>query len=117
MTYHSILATLTFALLLGVPVMQVRAQDTEAYANQTEEYLAITAVGKAFSTKWKVEVDFGQAFQWSIRNKDLLRDDDGQVIAFDSPVDALNYMNSRGWVLVNAASDQDYFYAIMKRLR
>ncbi|MEH6582992.1 MAG: hypothetical protein V7754_13715 [Halioglobus sp.] len=88
-----------------------------SYENQTEEYVAITAIGKAFSTKWKVEVDFGQAFEWSVKNKDLLRDNKGKVVSFASPIDALNFLNSQGWSLVNASADADYFYAIMRRAK
>jgi hypothetical protein len=108
-----------FFFALGLVVTTSAAQSQEitrsSYENQTEEYVAIAAVGKAFSTKWKVEVDFGQAFEWSIKNKDLLRDSKGKVVSFSSPIDALNFLNSQGWKLVNASADMDYFYAIMKR--
>ena len=104
-------------LCLVLPVFCAQAQTiaSKPYENQSEAYLAITAVGKTFSLKWKVEVDFGQALQISLRNKDLLRDEKGEVISFDSPIDALNYLNSQGWELVTASADEGYFYAIMRR--
>jgi hypothetical protein len=111
---------LALAILMGAVLVfsgATSAQESKArrYDNQSEEYLAVTAVGKALSTKWKVEVDFGQAFEWSVKNKDLLRDEKGQVVSFNSPVDALNFLNSQGWKLVTASADELYFYAVMSR--
>ena len=112
--FFSIIA---IALLVVAPAALTQESNAKKYANQSEEYLAITAVGKAFSTKWKVEVDFGQAFEWSVKNKDLLRDEKGQVVSFNSPVDALNFLNSQGWKLVTASADETYFYAVMSRAK
>ena len=116
-TTTRIFALLTLALYLASTSVSSQSQEfsQKSYENQTEEYVAITAIGKAFSTKWKVEVDFGQAFEWSVKNKDLIRDSQGRVLSFSSPIDALNFLNSQGWVLVNASADADYFYAIMRR--
>jgi hypothetical protein len=104
-----------FFLVFTTSLANSQQISQKSYENQTEEYVAITAIGKAFSTKWKVEVDFGQAFEWSVKNKDLLRDDKGKVVSFASPIDALNFLNSQGWSLVNASGDADYFSAIMRR--
>jgi hypothetical protein len=115
---HNLALSLFTIVVLALPTHGF-AQESAAqrYDKQSEEYLAITAVGKAFSTKWKIEVDFGQAFEWSVKNKDLLRDDKGQVISFNSPIDALNYLNSQGWKLVTASADETYFYAVMSRAK
>ena len=112
---QSLVVIMTCTLLALSPAVLSQESKARNYDNQSEEYLAISAVGKAFSTKWKVEVDFGQAFEWSVKNKDLLRDAKGQVISFNSPVDALNFLNSQGWNLVTASADETYFYAVMSR--
>ncbi|PMK02621.1 hypothetical protein BCU12_18200 [Vibrio sp. 10N.261.55.A7] len=86
------------------------------YSAQTEQYAMVNAVGKLLSlTKWKVEVDFGQALKIGVKNKDLLRDSEGKVINFNSPIDAINYLNSQGWALVTVSTAGDQFSAVMKR--
>ncbi|MBY6195928.1 hypothetical protein [Vibrio hangzhouensis] len=83
---------------------------------QTEQYALMVASGKLLSlSKWKVEVDFGQALEIGIQNKDLLRDENGKTISFNSPMDALNYMNTQGWVLVSATASDTRFTAVIKR--
>ncbi|WP_112479151.1 hypothetical protein [Vibrio variabilis] len=85
-------------------------------SNQTEQYAMVIASGKMLSlTQWKVEVDFGQALKIGLKNKDLLRDEKGKTLSFNSPMDALNYMNSQGWVLVSANSTDNRFTAVIKR--
>ena len=52
-----------------------------------------------FSTKVKVNLDFGERSAWaSMGNKDGVVDESGRLIKFNSMVDALNYMGERGWV-------------------
>ena len=113
--------SIAIIIFLGLSIQPSLAQDQDAakkiYDQQTEEYLGISAVGKLMSTKWKVAVDFGQAFEWSIKDKDLLRDADGKVVPFNSPIDALNFLNAKGWILVTASGDDEYFYAVMKRVK
>ena len=113
-TVQTVLAVLCLLFSATGSTQEITAQ---SYQAQTEEYAAIVATGKAFSfTKWKVAVDFGQVYKWwTIKNKDLLRDNSGKVITFESLVDALNFLNSKGWKLVTASANEQYFYAIMKR--
>lgn len=103
-------------LFLCSTALAANSTESNPRANQTEQYAMVIASGKMLSlTQWKVEVDFGQELQIGIRNKDLLRDDEGKVIPFNSPMDALNYMNSQGWVLVSANASDSRFTAIIKR--
>ena len=104
-------------LVFSTPSMAVNSPEASVSDGQTEQYARVVARGKLLSlTKWKVEVDFGQATEISIRNKGLLRDDNGETIIFNSPIDAVNYLNSKGWELVSANSSDDHFAAIMKRV-
>jgi hypothetical protein len=103
-------------LVLSTPSMALSSPEGMVAEGQTEQYARVVASGKLLSlTKWKVEVDFGQATKIGLRNKDLLRDDDGNTIVFNSPIDAVNFLNTKGWVLVSASSSSDHFTAIMKR--
>ncbi len=78
-------------------------------------------VGKVvgvFGHKVQVEVDFGQEARW-FRGIDSLADKEGNVISFNSMVDALNYMANDGWCFVSALSvtrknDNVYHYIMRK---
>ncbi|MGF1777568.1 hypothetical protein [Vibrio nomapromontoriensis] len=109
--------TLLVAMMLFSPVSNaLSSPEASVVKGQTEQYARVVARGKLLSlTKWKVEVDFGQEVEIGIRNKDLLRDEAGNTVAFNSPIDAVNFLNSKGWILVSASSSADHFSAILKR--
>jgi hypothetical protein len=108
---RALLAAIVIMLMLSLSV-----HANEVNQQTGEEYAMVVAKGKLLSlTKWKVEVDFGQALEIGIKNKDLLRDNQGKVIAFNSPMDALNHLNQSGWILVSANTSGEQFSAIMKR--
>ena len=67
---------------------------------RTEEYCLIIGTGKLFSTKVTIEIDFGQ--KQKIYGDNRLRGTGGKLIEFESMVDALNFMNSKGWELYAA---------------
>lgn len=51
--------------------------------------------------KLTVEIDYGQKRKWWSDNR-RIRDDEGDVKEFNSMIDALNYMGTRGWQFVQA---------------
>ncbi|WP_198599244.1 hypothetical protein [Vibrio sp. 10N.261.55.A7] len=107
---------MSITLLFGRVAIADELDSGNIYSAQTEQYAMVNAVGKLLSlTKWKVEVDFGQALKIGVKNKDLLRDSEGKVINFNSPIDAINYLNSQGWALVTVSTAGDQFSAVMKR--
>ncbi|MBO7199437.1 MAG: hypothetical protein J6V26_05345 [Alistipes sp.] len=53
-------------------------------------------IGKAT----KVAIDFGQ--EQSGLHAQVLADDNGEAILFNSPIEALNYMESLGWTFIQA---------------
>lgn len=68
-----------------------------------EAYCMIIATGKLFSNKVSIQVDFGQETSWwKGRHGDIIKDEAGNVVNFNSVIDALNYMASKGWTFVNA---------------
>ncbi|GEM78871.1 hypothetical protein [Vibrio superstes] len=117
--YLRLKTTIVRSVLVAMMVMfasSFAVQANEPKPQTDEEYAMVIARGKLLNiTKWKVEVDFGQKLEIGFKNKDLLRDDEGKVIDFNSPMDALNYLNQSGWVLVTANTSGDQFSAIMKR--
>jgi hypothetical protein len=87
---------LFFILLLFIS-LQSFAQDT----SKVEQYCRLVATGKLFSTKVTIDVDFGEERRfWS--DKRLRDETSGRLKKFNSITDALNYMGSQGWSLVNA---------------
>ncbi|WP_394151133.1 hypothetical protein [Vibrio maritimus] len=113
---HSVFLTPLLTLTMCSTAWAAKSPKPESRAVQTEHYAMVIATGKILSlTQWKVEVDFGQELEIGIRNKDLLRDESGKTLTFNSPMDALNYMNAQGWTLVSATTSDNRFTAIIKR--
>ena len=83
-------------LLLSVG-MTISAQDT----TMVEQYCRLVATGKILSNKVRIDVDFGEERKLFRDNR--LRDEQtGKLKEFNTAVDALNYMGSQGWIMLNA---------------
>lgn len=92
------LQLLIFAILLTVPLF---AQDTTSVSTK-EAYLYAEIIGtsKLLSNKVTVSIDFGQNTKFMEDTR--LRDDAGNVIVFNSMVDAMNWMGAEGWEFLQA---------------
>jgi hypothetical protein len=80
---------------------------------RTEEYCELRVFSKSLiRKKTTARVDFGNG-------DETLKDETGKEAVFASGIDVLNYMNSRGWKLVDVHTriwDGDSFtYYVMKR--
>ena len=66
---------------------------------QGKIYCELVGTQRLLSTKVtvEVEVDFGQQSKFININDNRLVDEKGQVIIFNSMIDALNYMGALGW--------------------
>ena len=88
---------------------------------QTEQYclLMATATTRLLSPKVTITLDYGQETGIWANNDNRIKDETGRVQAFNSIVDALNYMNSRGWEFVNAyvlpVQTQNVYHYLMRR--
>lgn len=109
---------LFFSLISGI-----LAQDPPApYPNQTEQYCKIiitwTPGDGSGNRVCGAMIDYGNPVPRFRAKRQLLmlRDDANQPMRFNSPVDILNYMNSKGWNLVHAFEhgEEDIRY-LMKR--
>jgi len=93
------------------------AQDT----TRVEQYCRLVAMNKMFSAKVNIDVDFGDERKFFSDNR--MRDEEtGKLKKFNTVVDALNYMGSQGWILVNAfpvqeGSSYQYHYYFRKPFR
>lgn len=68
-----------------------------------------------------VEVDFGEEyFKWIPDNRNLLVDENGKAIKFNSMVDAMNYMGERGWkfeaAYVVTVANQNVIHWLMSKV-
>jgi len=90
------------------------AQDT----TKVEQYCRLVAMNKLLSTKVNIDVDFGQERKF-FQDTRMRDEETGKLKKFNTVVDALNYMGSQGWVLVNAfpvveGSSYSYHYYFRK---
>lgn len=84
-------------LALLVSSFNCFAQDS----TKVEQYCRLVAINKLFSNKVNIDVDFGDERKFFSDNR--LRDEEtGRLKKFNTVVDALNYLGSQGWILVNA---------------
>lgn len=63
-----------------------------------DTYCVLIATKHAFSAKYDIAIDLGQQNTYSIYADTLSK--------YISEVDALNYMSSQGWELVNSYANQ-----------
>lgn len=74
-------------------VVQSFAQETDT--TNRIVYCEIVGIGKMMSNKVEVVIDFGEFSKFFADNR--LRDANGDVIVFNSMVDALNFMGEKQW--------------------
>jgi hypothetical protein len=94
---------LIIALFLCPFLCQAQSDTTNT---KHEQYCMIIATAKLFSTKVSISVDFGQEMRYWHRDQ-TIKDQQGNVMNFNSVIDALNFMSSKGWIYVNAYALSD----------
>jgi hypothetical protein len=81
-------------------------------------YCQIIAYQKLMSTKYNIILDSGNETKY-FKDQRLRDEQTGMIQAFNSPVDALNFMGEKGWELVSAFQITDQakttFYYPMKK--
>jgi hypothetical protein len=70
----------------GVPLSEINVN-----------FIEFNPVGKLFSTKVRIRVDFGQDRSRGRINDSQITDSDGKAIEFNSLVDALNFFDQLGY--------------------
>lgn len=79
-------------------VAQAQYQDT----TKVEQYCELQAQGRIFSNKITIDVNFGEERKFFAGDTRMRDEITGKLKKFNSLTDALNYMGSQGWSLVNA---------------
>ncbi|HUR65577.1 MAG TPA: hypothetical protein VMZ03_04435 [Chitinophagaceae bacterium] len=86
-----------FLLVLVTSSLNLFAQDS----TKVEQYCRVIAQNRLLSNKVNIDIDFGDERKLFSDNR--MRDEEtGKLKKFNTVVDALNYMGSQGWILVNA---------------
>ena len=105
-------------VLFGFSVSILKAQENDSSDEMHFFYCEIVGTQKMLSNKVTVNIDFGQLNK--LASDQRLRNDKGEVIEFNSMVDAMNWMGARGWEFVQAyvvitANSQNIYHWLLKK--
>lgn len=105
-------------VFFGFSVSMLEAQENDSSDEIHYFYCEIVGTHKTLSNKVNVNIDFGQLNK--LASDQRLRDDKGEVIKFNSMVDAMNWMGARGWEFVQAyvvttGNDQNIYHWLLKK--
>jgi hypothetical protein len=109
---------LTFTILNFSTVVFGQEASDSSYSASKFVYCELVGTQKLLSTKVTVSVDYGE--ERSFFQDTRMRDEQsGKVQAFNSMVDALNYMGNNGWEFVQAyivtMGQQNVYHWMLKR--
>jgi hypothetical protein len=106
-------------LLLSVVTTYAQTPPTPAKVSQvTEEYCQVKARPR-LNGRYVISIDYGQ--RRKLISENLFRNEQGDAVEFNSPMDALNWLNAQGWVLASTfvlVEDKDSvaYYVMRRRL-
>lgn len=90
-------------LILIAAILFVHQTFAQTVSKQIiEQYCSINVMPRMLSTKVNIEVDYGNPRKLFSFKDNRVKDDDGKIKKFNTAVEALNYMSTQGWKLVNA---------------
>jgi hypothetical protein len=84
-------------MISGSFTVQSQTVDNVPLSEINVTYIEFTEIGKVFSPKVRIQVDFGQDRSRGRINESQITDSDGRVIEFNSLVDALNFFDQLGY--------------------
>ena len=82
-------------LVIAAAVMMSMTAKSQEYI-----YCSIVGQGKLLSNKVDVSIDYGQ--KAGIFTDRRIRDENGNIIVFNSMIDAMNFMGADGWEFMQA---------------
>jgi hypothetical protein len=90
---------------------------SNAQTEKVEQYCEVVGMARPFSTKVNITIDYGEAK--SVWKDNRVKNEDGSVKKFNSMIDALNFLGTDGWKLVNAflitTGGQDVYHYVFKK--
>lgn len=111
---------LTFTLLFSLASF-AQTINGIAIKDLDVQYLQIIGTSKFMSSKLNIIIDIGQRTKLLSSNTDVARikDANGEVIDFNSIIDALNFMSANGYEFVASNiigdSGENVYYYLMKK--
>lgn len=108
---------LTFAVIvLCTASFAQTITETTSSSKQTYVYCELVGVSNFLGTKVTVNIDFGQSKGFFEDTR--LKDSKGELIKFNSMVDAMNFMGFAGWEFVQAyvvtTGNQSVYHWLLK---
>lgn len=95
--------TLTTALLIVLTSVVLSQTINDVPMDSIDsEHLLIMGTKKFLSTKVMVTLDFGQETKLMSTKKQIVKDENGKAMTFNSMIDALNFFTKYGYEFVNA---------------
>lgn len=88
----------TFILYLAL--INSLASFAQADTSKVEQYCQVIASPKLLSNKVTIDIDFGEEKSFWMDTR--FKTDAGKLKKFNTIIDALNYMGSKGWIFINA---------------
>lgn len=90
-------------LIAGLTLLSLGAKaqvtvDGTDINNLDIKYIEMVGQSKMLSMSIKIAIDYGQDFSWKPQT---VKSADGKTAAFNSIVDALNFLDANGWEYVN----------------
>lgn len=90
--HHLFLLTCVLAFITVIILSFRSDPDPEKW-----QYCTVTVSGSPFSAKVSVFVDYGQHNGARPKKENFMKDSTGEIMGFNSPIDALNYLGKDGW--------------------
>lgn len=103
-----------FTLLGLLALSNITAQETHKnYEQKQYTFCEIVGTARSAISEEKVHIVFGKDDQfWN--NSDLLKNEKGEKIVFETMIDAMNFMSRMGWEFVQAYSIGDRYYYVSR---
>ena len=110
------------SLTLLVYVISLKAQTVNdiPIKDIDVEYVQIIGTSKVLSTKFNIEIDFGQKTKFfSLGKETIIKDEEGKGLVFNSMIDALNFMSKNGFEFEQAytitISNQNVYHYLLRK--
>ncbi len=91
----------TFLLILNMYTSVTYSQQNTP-SKTIEQYCSLNVIPRVLSNKVNIDVDYGDPRKFFTFKNNMVRDDNGKAKKFNTAIEALNYMSTQGWKLVNA---------------
>jgi hypothetical protein len=108
----------TVKKVIGTPQIKNQLISTN-FTESRDVYCELVGTQKMLSTKVTIDIDFGENRKFAEDKR--LRDESGNLIVFNSMIDALNFMGGLGWklhstMLISGQYGSVYHFILVKTI-